>query len=119
MKIKKCITVTLIYFTMVGSVKAQPSPTINVSFNVYNDDPSELRVSFPRTPVRVPNATLEGHILSIDSCDGCEVQLLQNDETIYTTTVISGKVELPKQFRGIFILQVIRGSYCFWAEIEL
>ena len=74
---------------------------------------------FPKAPVRCPSAYISGHTLYISGCDGCVVQLLCGDDIIYSAVVESGVVVLPEELSGVFRLQMLKGIYCFWAEIEL
>lgn len=79
----------------------------------------------PRSPIRIPNAYIDGHILTFDSsCIGCTITLLQDDIIIYSATVeendnMEGEVVLPDYFTGMFELQLERGSITFVGEIEL
>lgn len=73
----------------------------------------------PKAPVRCPSASINGHTLYINGCDSCIMQLLEGDEIVYSAVITNGVVELPEELTGNYELQVIRGNYCFWAEIEL
>lgn len=73
----------------------------------------------PRTPIKCPSASIEGHTLYINDCDGCMLQLLGENGIVYSTIIVDSIAELPEDLTGIYELQVIRGNYCFWAEVEL
>lgn len=117
MNVKKSITAFMLLFSMVISVHGQSLTNINLS--VYYDDATELLTPVHRTPIRVPNAALDGHTLYIESCEGCQLQLVKDNGEVYSTVITSGVVELPDTFTGNYELRIIRGGICFWAEIEL
>ena len=78
----------------------------------------------PRMPsVQVPVVFLDGNTLYFDEpCSGCTLQLLDEDEEIvYAVVLPNGTTEweLPELASGEYILQIIRGRYCFWGWIEL
>lgn len=119
MNVKKSITAFMLLFSMVISVHGQSLTTIKLSVAENNDDPTELLTPVHRTPIRVPNAALGGHTLYIESCEGCQLQLVKDNDVVYSTVITSGVVELPDTFTGNYELRIIRGGICFWAEIEL
>ena len=78
-----------------------------------------------RSPIRIPSVYIDGNILTFDaSCIGCNISLVQDDEVIYTATVIEtddweGEVVLPEYLTGVFELQLQIGAITFVGEIEL
>lgn len=82
-------------------------------------DPIGKGLHNPKVPVRCPSASINEHTLYIEGCDGCIMQLLDGDDIVYSAVIADGVVELPEELTGIYELQIIRGDYCFWAEIEL
>lgn len=73
----------------------------------------------PRTPAKCPTASINDHTLYINGCEGCTLRLMLDDETVYSTVITSDTVELPENLSGSYELQIVRGSICFWTEIEL
>lgn len=76
----------------------------------------------PRTPMVIPDVYIDDYTLTFDeSCIGCPLTLIDEDDNIVYTTIIdeSGIVELPNTLSGIFELQIERGSITFVGEIEL
>ena len=73
--------------------------------------------------VQIPTVFLDGFTLYLDEpCDGCTLQLLDEDEEIvYSVVLPNGTTEweLPELASGEYKLQIIRGRYCFWGWIEL
>lgn len=41
----------------------------------------------PRTPVKPPSASLNDHTLYIEDATGCTLQLVQDDEIVYSTVI--------------------------------
>lgn len=89
-----------------------------IDFEIYYDEKDGVKGN-PRSPVKTPDASLDDHTLYIYACEGCVLQLVQNDEVVYSTIITSDIVELPESLSGTYELQIIRGNYCFWADIEL
>lgn len=114
MKTKLFLLFALLYVTHVGYAMKN---YVDINFNIVN--PDSKGQAPPRSPVKTPDAYLDDHILYIYACEGCILQLEQNDEVVYSTTITSDIVELPESLSGIYQLQIIRGNYCFLAEIEL
>lgn len=91
----------------------------NLTFQCEMIKPTKGIKGCPKAPVRYPSASINGHTLYINGGDGCVMQLLYGDDIVYSTVITDGVVELPKELTGNYKLQVIRGDYYFWAEIEL
>lgn len=78
-----------------------------------------------RSPIRIPSVYIDGNILTFDaSCIGCTISLVQDDEVIYTATVVEtddweGEVVLPEYLTGVFELQLQIGAITFVGEIEM
>lgn len=119
MNIKKSIAAIMLLFSMVIPVHSQSLTTIDLSGTVNYDDATDLLTPVHRAPIRVPDAALDGHTLYIESCEGCLLQLVKDNEEVYSTEITSGTVELPEMLAGNYELRIIRGNVCFWAEIEL
>ena len=73
--------------------------------------------------VKIPTIFLDGHTLYFDTpCEGCTLQLVDEDEkVVYSISLPNGitEWEFPEALTGDFVLQIIRGKYCFWGWIEL
>lgn len=119
MRTKKNIMTSILLLSIAFPIQGKLLSCADLSFIVSINSPEKHLHPIPRTPVEVPRASLDGNILYINSCEGCEVILSQNDETVYTTNIISGKAEFPTNIHGIYILKIICGIYCYWTEIEL
>ena len=76
----------------------------------------------PRTPMVIPDVYIDDYTLTFDeSCIGCPLTLIDEDDNIVYTTIIdeTGIVELPDTLSGIFEIEIERGSITFVGEIEL
>ena len=79
--------------------------------------------NYPHSPVQPPFVVREGHTLLLYSgCDGATLALIdEDDEEIYSVTILEGMsfITLPEWLEGIYELQIRRGQYVFYTEIEL
>lgn len=95
----------------------------NVELNVTWDDPTNIGYPIPKSPVLVPEVSLEDHTLYFFTpCDGCTLNIVdENDDVVYTLVIPSGttSLALPSDLSGEYELQIIRGNYCFWGTITL
>ena len=77
----------------------------------------------PRGPIDIPEVYLEDNELSFDSSlEGCTVRLLDEDETVVFTAVISTgqtSVTFPTTLTGTYELQIVCGDLIFYGYIEL
>ena len=76
----------------------------------------------PRTPVVIPDVYIVGYTLSFDdSCIGCSITLLDEDECIVFMDVVdeNGIVDIPNYLIGTFELQLVQGNITYSGEIEL
>jgi len=103
-----------------SSVCVNASP-ISVQLQVRYDDPNDDQDPDPKTPVLVPEVSIDDYTLTFDdSCLGCELRLLDEDgELVYSTTITSDTLVLPSYLEGEYELQIIRGIYCFYGYIDL
>lgn len=75
---------------------------------------------YPKSPVEIPIVDLDDHTLYFTtSCVGDTLQLVQNGEVVYSTTITSDEVNLPASLEGDFEIQIIRGNWLFYGDIEL
>ncbi len=74
-----------------------------------------------RSPIYIPSVFLADHTLYFEeSCIGCEVLILQDDEVVYSAVVDeNGTVELPDALYGVYEIQLYQGSRTFVGEFEL
>ena len=86
----------------------------------YND-PIAGSPNFPRSPILIPEVDLEGYTLTfIDSCVGCTLQLVNvDDEVEYSTVISSDTLVLPSTLEGEYEIRIICGDYYFYGGIEL
>ena len=87
---------------------------------VQNKDSGEKGNSYMKTLVPIPEVTKDDHTLHfITPCTGLTLQLVQDDEVCYETVITSDYLEIPSDITGVYELQILRGNYVFYAEIEL
>ena len=73
-----------------------------------------------KAPILVPMITMDGHTLHfITPCTGLTLQLVQDDEVCYETVITSDYLEIPSSITGVYELQILRGDYVFFAEVDL
>ena len=74
-----------------------------------------------KSPILIPEVDLEGYTLTFfDSCVGCTLQLVNaDDEVEYSTVISSDTLVLPSTLEGQYELQIIRDNLCFYGDIEL
>ncbi len=83
-------------------------------------DDSSKGVPIRKSPILIPEVTLDGHTLHfITPCTGLTLQLVQDDEVCYETVITSDYLEIPANITGMYELQILRGDYVFFAEVEL
>ena len=92
----------------------------DVAFEVKKKPkPSNNDVNMPHAPIVIPRASLDGHTLHfITPCTGLTLQLVQDDEVCYETVITSDYLEIPSSITGVYELQILRGDYVFFAEVE-
>ena len=92
-----------------------------VPLEVGYTDPTSNQTNPQKTPVLVPEVSIDDYVLTFDdSCLGCELRLVdENDNVVYTTVITSNTLVLPSYLSGEYELQIIRGIYCFYGYIEL
>lgn len=62
----------------------------------------------------------DGTLTFATPCDGCELRLVNAEDEVEYTTVISGStLELPSDLNGTYVLEIICGDYVFLGEISL
>ena len=99
----------------------QPNSVVPVELQVETIDPTVLNGGPHRGPVQPPIIYVEDGTLTFDTnCDGCELRLVNDEDEVEYTTVISGStLVLPSTLSGSYELQIVSGNYIFYGEIEL
>lgn len=84
-------------------------------------DPTVEGEPIEKGPMLVPSVSLEGYTLSfITPCNGCTLRLLdENDNVVYTTVISSSTLVLPSTLSGEYKIEIISGNYLFWGYIYL
>ena len=92
-----------------------------IPLEVGYDDPLATQDDQHRTPILVPEVSIDDYTLTFDdSCLGCELRLLdENGVLVYSTTITSNTLVLPAYLSGEYEIQIISGIYCFYGYIEL
>ena len=100
------------------SVRVQADP---VDLNLGYVDPKDGESEQHRGSVTIPEVDLDDNTLSfITPCDGCTLRLLdENDNVVFTTIISSSTIVLPSTLSGDYRIEIISGNYCFWGYIYL
>lgn len=115
----------LILVFSLGSVAQNPSEPDpeQVPLRVKPANPTQTSGPIKRSPVMAPTLCIEDHTLYfITPCDGCLLQLLNEDGEVEFAIEIPEESEtltLPFYLEGEYELQIIRGNFCFFGFIEL
>ena len=92
----------------------------DVSLTIKNIDRSDKGFPDTKSPILIPEVTMDGHTLHfITPCTGLTLQLVLDDEVCYETVITSDYLEIPATITGVYELQILRGDYVFFAEVEL
>ena len=68
----------------------------------------------------IPSVTIDGRTIHfVTPCVGLTFRLVQEDEVCYETEITSDAIEIPQNYVGSYELQIQRGDYIFYADIEL
>ena len=90
------------------TVKGENAPR-KVEMNINRGN---LGIKYPKSPILIPEVTMDGHTLHfITPCTGLTLQLVQDDEVCYEAVITSDYLEIPSRFTGVYELQILRGSY--------
>lgn len=111
------IAIALLFATNITTVLAD-----DVILHPYGNGNGANNPNKHKSPIVIPEAYLDGYTLSFDeSCIGCPITLLDEDENIVFTAIVNaeGIVNLPDTLSGTFELQLERGSITFVGEIVL
>ena len=97
---------------------ASATSPIKVSFPIENPYPGHD--SHGRTLDELPTVYYADYVLTFDSsCIGCTIELVQDDEVVFTGVVnANGEVEIPDTLVGLIELRIYRGGTSFVGEFE-
>ena len=113
-----CLTAVL-SFTSVN-VYADPE---GILLQVGYIDPTEGDEGDNRSPILVPEISIDGYTIFFDTpCDGCTLRLVDaNDNVVYSTIIPTGTTSLvlPSSLSGEYKIQIIQGNLCFYGYINL
>ena len=121
MKRKAFILLSLVVAMLsLSNVRVSAAP-VHVPLQVGIIDPDITQDEPGRGPVQPPLIYIEdGTLTFVTNCDGCELRLVNAEDEVEYTTVISGStLELPSDLSGTYVLEIICGDYIFIGEINL
>ena len=115
-----CILTLVLAMLSFTNVHVIATP-VQVQLNVCIIDPTNDQDEPQRSTVTVPSVEIEDNILYfITSCDGMELRLVNEEDEVEYTTVISGStLVLPSTLNGNYQLQIISETYIFYGDITL
>lgn len=92
-----------------------------VDLNLGYTDPTYGESEQHRGSVTIPEVDLDASTLFfITPCDGCTLRLLdENDNVVFTTIISSSTIVLPSTLSGDYRIEIISGNYCFWGFVNL
>ena len=92
-----------------------------VPLQVGHVDPTLSNPQPHKSPVQIPEVSLNNYSLTFDaSCHGLTLQLVNaDDEVEYTTVISSSTLVLPSTLAGEYEIRIICDDYYFYGAIEL
>lgn len=122
MKRKTFIISLMMALLPLTSICVYADPT-GIQLEVRYDDPIIGMGGMPRTPIPIPEVSIENYTLYFDTpCDGCILRLVNAEDEVEYTTVIpanAASLVLPAYLEGEYEIQIVQGEYCFYGFIEL
>lgn len=119
-KIIICFSMFMLMF--LGSAN-DVSMCCQIILQVKITDPSKPYNPIGRTSVAIPTIYIMGCDLHFEAqCDDCTLQIVNKDGNVEYSTVIPANttsLTLPSYLSGEYELQIIRGQFCFYGNIEL
>jgi len=113
-----CLT-AMLSFTSV-EVYADPE---GIVLQVGYEDPDDGDEGLNRSPILVPEISLDGYSVIFDTpCDGCTLRLVDaNDNVVYSTVIPTGTTSLvlPSSLSGEYKIEIIQDNLCFYGFISL
>ncbi len=109
------LVLTMMFFANVH-VSADP---VLVQLSII--DPKSDQDEPQRSPIIVPSVEIEDNVLTfITSCDGMELRLVNEENEVEYTTIISGStLVVPTFLHGDYQLQIISENFIFYGYITL
>lgn len=115
--------ILMVSFSGAAQTQSQSGSSQEVVLQVKKEKPVGTVGPIKRSPVMIPSVSLEDHTLFFNtSCDGCTLQLINEDGDLEYNVIIpenTTTVTLPFNLEGEYLIQIIRGQYCFYGYIEL
>ena len=118
----------LFLIMLIIALQAQIGPRIyaeqnDIDLAVGYVDPTIPHGHNPKSPILIPHVAIDGHTLYFFTpCDGCELQLLDEEGNVVYNVIIPGgsaTLALPSYLSGNYEIQIIRGNYLFWGYINI
>lgn len=121
MKKTKLLFMTLIMVMLpLSNVRVSAEPE---DVPLEYEDPSENQDNPHKSPVLIPEVSIEDYTLYFNTpCDGYVLRLVDEfDNVVYSTVIPVGATSLvlPSYLSGTYELQIITGIYCFYGDITL
>ena len=115
---KKIVSVLALFIMLLSTslVYAAPFP---VSLEVAYNDPTTNQGQPQRGPMLAPEVSIEDYTLSFDhSCLGCTLRLVDaNDDVAYTTVISGDTLVLPSTLSGEYELQILFDDCYFFGFV--
>ena len=121
---KKCFLMSLCLTAVLSftSVNVYADPE-GVVLQVGYDDPDWGNEGLQKTPILIPEVSLDDHTLIFDTpCDGCTLRLVDaNDNVVYSTVIPTGTTSLvlPSSLSGEYKILIIQDNLYFYGYINL
>jgi hypothetical protein len=117
--------IMMVSLSGVAQTQTEQNPEV-VILHIKTENPAQASGPIRRSPAMppsVPSVSLEDHTLYFNSpCDDCTLQLINEDGDVEVDMVIpedTTTITLPFYLEGEYLIQIIRGRYCFYGFIEL
>ena len=122
MTIKNLLLVLMAVLLPLSSLNVYADP-VGIPLQVEYDDPSDDQDNPQRTPVLIPEVSIDGYELLFGTpCDGCILRIVNASGEVEYTTVIptnATSLVLPSTLSGDYELQIVQGYWCFYGDITL
>jgi len=116
-----CLIACLLTVTFMFAQNGNGGNDAPIPFKVIKTSSEQNQPS--KGPIQIPEVYLDGNTLSFDAAiEGCEVRLLDEDENVIFSDFIAisqTSLILPATLSCTYELQIIRGNFIFYCEIEL
>ena len=121
---KKCFLMSLCLTAVLSftSVNVYADPE-GVVLQVGYDEPDWGDDGLQKTPILIPEVSLDDHTLIFDTpCDGCTLRLVDaNNNVVYSTVIPTGTTSLvlPSSLSGEYKILIIQDNLYFYGYINL